>query len=576
VNWLNRLELRSRIQLGFVASAVLAVLLVGLGFSNLYARHGDFHRLSSFNSDMQRSLSLAQDVISLQSAAELYMHDGHESARRAVDYSFRNAREHLVALSDSPNAFISSRLPAIDEHLRTFYEVFGEAQRQRQARAALTDSAIRTLGSAARQQLQALADGSNRLPAAIRPAISDAPYNLLQIENSAYRYFDALEGSHMREARRRLSALQQILQEAGTALADTRELASMEAAIAAVNSYSSAIIEAEQRTRGYYFLTNVVLAGEAYEMLYQARQLVSAVEREMLETDREAKLDIDRGIARSVALSVALLLLMLGLAYVVARSIALPISELAETFRQLASGVQRAPIEPLPMGGELGELAYAAEIFRRKNDETEHLLARARQQGEELEARVAERTQELRIANSRLQQLSDTDGLTGLYNRRHFDEVLARDWARAVRQREPLAAMMLDVDHFKAFNDHYGHPAGDACLQQLAQLLRNLLRRDTDLVARYGGEEFVMLLPDTTVAGALELAEQIRSAVHTLSIAHSMSSESVVTVSIGVAVFHPGSALQDTAALLRAADHALYVSKHGGRNRVTLYQDTGS
>jgi len=569
---LNRLRLRSRIQLGFAVSAILAVSLVALSFSNLHALYSDFRRLSSFGADMQRSLSVAQEIVRLQNAAELYMHDGQLSARRAVDYRYARAERELAALRKSPTPVIATRLPTIEHHLQTFYEVFGEAQRQREARTRLAESGIRELAGATQQAIEAILVDDPDTPVARLLADANIPYTLLQIERNAYRYFDKLDGSDMREARRLIESLKQTMTAATAAAEATPQATPIAQAHEAANAYAAAIIEAEQRTRGYYFLSNVVLAGEAYEMLYQARQLVETVETRMAEIDSEANREISHSIRLTVGMSIVLLLIMLGLSYLIARSIALPVSELALTFRALASGKPDTQIQPQPMGGELGELAYAAEVFRQKNAETEQLLERAREQGEQLEARVAERTRELRIANGQLQQLSDTDGLTGLYNRRYFDKVLARDWSRTVRQHEPLAAMMLDVDHFKAYNDHYGHPAGDRCLQQLSQLLRSLLRRDTDLVARYGGEEFVILLPDTAEAPALELAEQIRRAVQAIGIKHQASETGEVTVSVGLACYHPGGIIEDTDSLMHYADLALYQSKADGRNRVSVFK----
>lgn len=184
-----------------------------------------------------------------------------------------------------------------------------------------------------------------------------------------------------------------------------------------------------------------------------------------------------------------------------------------------------------------------------------------------LEQRVAERTAQLEEANRKLATLSVTDGLTGLSNRRHFDEVLRTEWARAHRQRLPLAVIMVDVDHFKKYNDRYGHQAGDACLIAVAQALQGCSRRGGDLAARYGGEEFALVLPDTGAAAALEVAEALREAVERLNIAHGGSVLRQVTISVGVAVeLHERDGAPD--ALMRAADAALYRAKHGGRNRV--------
>jgi diguanylate cyclase (GGDEF)-like protein len=186
-----------------------------------------------------------------------------------------------------------------------------------------------------------------------------------------------------------------------------------------------------------------------------------------------------------------------------------------------------------------------------------------------LEQRVAERTAQLEDANRRLATLSTTDGLTGLANRRHFDDVLRTECARAARNGQPLALIMLDVDHFKKFNDHYGHQAGDACLIRVAQALAACARRASDLTARYGGEEFSIVLPDTGATEARGIGETLRCAIEGLGIVHAGSPAGRVTISVGIAI-QPALGAGDPDALLRLADAALYRAKDAGRNCVEL------
>ncbi|MDP1756096.1 MAG: GGDEF domain-containing protein [Pseudohongiella sp.] len=152
-------------------------------------------------------------------------------------------------------------------------------------------------------------------------------------------------------------------------------------------------------------------------------------------------------------------------------------------------------------------------------------------------------------------------------NRRRFDEVFATEWARSTRNGSALAIIMLDVDHFKLFNDRYGHQAGDNCLRKLAEVLKQHVGRATDLAARYGGEEFCIISTDADLSGVLVLAERIRANIQAIAIKHEDSSVGVVTVSIGVASMVP-SLNHESAELLLAADHALYRAKASGRNCV--------
>ncbi|NGZ87169.1 diguanylate cyclase domain-containing protein [Duganella aceris] len=184
-----------------------------------------------------------------------------------------------------------------------------------------------------------------------------------------------------------------------------------------------------------------------------------------------------------------------------------------------------------------------------------------------LEALVALRTQELQESNSKLTALSATDALTGLANRRRFDETLAREWARAQRSGEPLALAMIDVDSFKLYNDKYGHQAGDACLREVARVIQAAVHRATDLAARYGGEEFAFIAPINSSAQAAHMAETIRADLQTLALPHELSAAGCVTVSIGVASMTP-TERQSAELLVRAADQALYSAKEQGRNRV--------
>lgn len=172
----------------------------------------------------------------------------------------------------------------------------------------------------------------------------------------------------------------------------------------------------------------------------------------------------------------------------------------------------------------------------------------------------------LKLKTDLLEQLALIDGLTYVPNRRRFDQALEQEWARACRERQPLALAMLDVDHFKAYNDHYGHGAGDDCLREVAKTLKDALQRPGDLVARYGGEEFALLMPNTETSGGCMIAERARRAVAEAAVPHAYSSAAAhVTISVGVAALHPRQG--DAQPLLEAADQALYQAKQTGRNR---------
>jgi len=189
---------------------------------------------------------------------------------------------------------------------------------------------------------------------------------------------------------------------------------------------------------------------------------------------------------------------------------------------------------------------------------------------------LRESQQQLAAANIELQKLAALDGLTGIANRRRFDETMLLEWQRGQRERQPLSLLMCDVDFFKHFNDTYGHMAGDLCLKRTAAVLTEHLRRPADLVSRYGGEEFAIILPDTDSEGAMTVARACVRTLEQLQIENLRAEpRGVVTISIGVASMVPGRGFTPED-LVGAADEALYAAKRGGRNQAVNAAAPGS
>ena len=187
----------------------------------------------------------------------------------------------------------------------------------------------------------------------------------------------------------------------------------------------------------------------------------------------------------------------------------------------------------------------------------------------DLEDKVIQRTQELEASNQKLAALSATDAMTGIANRRRFDEVLAAEWSRATRSGQPLALAMVDVDRFKKYNDHYGHQAGDECLRKVASVLTQVVSRKTDTVARYGGEEFAFIAPGISPKEVSRLAQSVCQVLQEMDMPHAASEFGCITASVGVAVMVPQQG-QESSLLVKAADEALYAAKEQGRNRYIL------
>ena len=208
-------------------------------------------------------------------------------------------------------------------------------------------------------------------------------------------------------------------------------------------------------------------------------------------------------------------------------------------------------------------LAHKGEIYP---------ITRLEKRNSELESMITARTSELAAANRQLEILSNTDGLTNIGNRRQFDLMLQTEWNRGLHSHSLLALIMLDIDHFKQFNDHYGHLAGDDCLKKLASTLSQSGRRADELVARYGGEEFVILLPNIDKQTLFDAAQHIHQLIQSIAIPHAKTDLGIVTVSVGVAYLSPSNQ-QDPLELVRQADAALYRAKLAGRNCIRFMDE---
>lgn len=269
---------------------------------------------------------------------------------------------------------------------------------------------------------------------------------------------------------------------------------------------------------------------------------------------------------KSILIMVCTVGIAILMALAIAGAMARPISDISAATKRLAEGDLTVKLE-VKSSDEIGQLAANFNNMTNQLVKRDKALCRAQ---EELENQVEKRTRELTIANEKLRRSSFFDGLTDIANRRYLDVFLEREWQQSKRENIPLAFIMLDVDFFKSYNDNYGHLAGDECLKQIANTLKKIMQRPTDLVARYGGEEFAIVLPNTDIQGAEMLGEKVRNAVEKLGIGHQRSPISaVVTVSLGIsAAVVPTETVRT---LIANADEALYQAKQNGRNQVKVF-----
>ncbi len=288
-----------------------------------------------------------------------------------------------------------------------------------------------------------------------------------------------------------------------------------------------------------------------YEINYESRNIGSL----------ELLVDIDALVMEDVAWIQTLEKIFLGLVLLVSVIATIwqnywiqqPLTQLQELSAGMGSGNYDTTLN-YQSSDELGNLVRSFVIMR--------------EDIKERESEIHEANENLSQLNQKLEQISNTDTLTNLANRRHFDETLAKEISRHSRQSIPLALIICDIDYFKQYNDTYGHQQGDKCLRQVANSIKKTSARGEDLVARYGGEEFAVILPNTNEEQASKIAEKIRARVHDLDLSHKTSEVSDhVSVSLGFACVIPdsGTTMSD---LIEDADRALYRAKREGRNRV--------
>lgn len=568
---LSFLRLRKRIFAGYFLIGFLTFLIILFSYFSINRLFTQFKHFTRFSDNAQLGLTLSRDVTELQRSAELYMNDGLVSAEKQVAYIYDNLLHLISSFNVINNEELAQGVDVINKRLHTFYSAFEQVKIQRRLQKKLIDEDIRSYASVTEELITSYINTLSHESDKDKLNLANQLLNtILLIEKNTYRYFDTLDLTLLREARSEMTNARQLIEKLQASGNNADTAWNLRFLQINLDDYREAIVEAVQRTRGYLYLVNVVMAADAYEIRYQSEKLSGLVQNEMQGIEEEITAVIRRVTASVLAVSLLFLVLIAVLSYSIGQSISAPIMRLTEIFRQLAKGRVHTPIDVNSSKDEIGELTHAAEVFREKNNETRELLHKYQELSEQLEEKVQDRTRALELANSKLESLSNTDGLTGLPNRRYFDETLMHEWSRSQRSKLPLSLIMVDVDFFKRYNDHYGHQAGDDCLKLIAGVLKRCLKRDTDIAARYGGEEFVIILQDTGVRMAMQIAEALRKEVEQIRMPHEESELGILTLSLGVATFDSSQPLPDKEDLIRLADDALYQSKRHGRNRVSL------
>ncbi|HWL94319.1 MAG TPA: diguanylate cyclase [Phycisphaerae bacterium] len=269
----------------------------------------------------------------------------------------------------------------------------------------------------------------------------------------------------------------------------------------------------------------------------------------------------------TIGLAIGITLLMVPVGYEVVRNVISPLNKLREAARSFAEGKLHTRVN-VKRGDEIGELAVAFNGMADALQETHGNLMRL---NSELEERVLKRTEALEQANVRFKELAAKDSLTGLYNRRHFNELLAQLFAESTRYRTDLTCMMIDLDNFKRVNDSLGHQIGDDLLKMTSTVIQESIR-ESDVAVRYGGDEFIVLMPQTAPEDAQASAERIIDRFRS-TLQKRLPEASIASLSIGLAN-RACDLPADSMGLIQLADEALYLAKAGGKNRITVLRPT--
>ena len=402
VTLLDRLRLRQRIHAGYLALGSISLVIMLASYVSFEQTHAEFSRFAAFSNDTQSGLQLVNQLARMQHAADRFVHDGSPAAAEEVAETHQRIGLEIGKLLVGDNAVGRAELGLIDRHLDAYIAAFDEVRVQRAIRARLVGREIREHASLAEDLTRRYID---LVPASDSEAQARGVRllnDLLLVETNAYRYFDSLDADNLRRARASLASVRTSLGWL-TAPGHPQEINGILHQLGqTMDAYRETVNEAVQRTRGYLYLVNVVMAAEAYEILYQARRAEQLYRQAMGRIQGDMQRQFAQFIETAIYVGVCILVLVVALSYLIGKSIAGPISRLTRTFRQLAGGSGNTDIPSHPLDDEIGDLCQAAEIFRRKNNETRELLQQYRVLSSDLERQVEHRTGELEASNRAL------------------------------------------------------------------------------------------------------------------------------------------------------------------------------
>ena len=563
---MQQIPLTSRIYLGYGLIGLITLAMVGIAFHGINTLSSRYELLNNRLTVLNASNELGRNASEMQSFAEFFIANGRNVTGDRVNSVYKKSLTQINTLSDQG---FSDQALRIKHHLTNFNDAFLNAREQR----ALSDQLVNIeIPSIVSQWETHLTDYQRQNLSQSALAMSNGlMQSTVLIQRHINQYFSTLDAKHLTKAYQLLQEKREIIQSLFEQPNSSIQNDHLKSLASSLKEGEIILYEGVQRVRGYLTLINVIMAAESYETRYLAKQLSD--EQQTLTEQLQAKTEkvISSLTLQLIMLSFLFMIATLIISTVIGRSITNPIEQLQDLFNRLANSERNIKIPTYGTNDALSALASSAESFREANVQTQILLDQYQELSTELENKVAQRTSALEKANEQLSELTIRDPLTGLFNRRHLDEEFLTLFKRAQRSHLPLAVLMFDIDHFKQYNDHYGHQAGDECLKQVAGILDQVFHRTTDIVARFGGEEFVVVLFDTDQNAAMSLAEEVRNSIMEAAIEHSKSEHNIVTICGGVATMNHRTPIKNPEKLISFADDALYRSKELGRNRITLF-----
>ncbi len=380
---LRTVGLKKRIALGYIVTGLVAFMIALLSYSAFNRLAADFRQIVLFSRHAADNMAFARQMSEMQRQALIYIHVGHSSAGAQVGVIYQQMMDSIVRNRELDRIGAEAVVELARRHLEAYYEAFQEVRRQRQLQERLVKSEFRVHATRAQQLIEdAVRDigGQDQASTLLSALMLNS---LLQIEKNAYRYFDSLDASFINSAtasiqatRTLLSSLSRRPESSGGKTAEIAEV---------LDRYEATFLEAVQRTRGYLYLVNVVMAAQAYETIYQSNKLSALMLKETERIEKEVFAHIGSQL-RILLLSTALLLLFIGLfSYLISQSITLPLKRLTETFKLLSSGSADAEIPPYRLQDELGDLTRAAASFKEKNIELRASKKELERSNDELE-----------------------------------------------------------------------------------------------------------------------------------------------------------------------------------------------